>query len=187
MVERLTRWLIQTLYPAAWQERYGQEFEALLENVSPLSLATVWDIVRGGLDARWRTEWRPRNIRQWLALLASSWAVGAGGLFWFVPTSQSCTASTTGLTHCVSTTVAGSMAGPVAASLALLSIAFGVLPYLARRSTVGLWAWGGLVLGFFVLSFGIDIWWLPAGVLAVAAASCPPRFREEAPARAEPR
>lgn len=186
MVERLTRWLIHTLYPASWRERYGPEFEALLENVSPLSLATLWDIVKGGLDARWRTEWRPRNLRQRLALLASVWAVGAGIVFWFMPTSQACTTSSTGLTHCAATSVVASMPGLAAVSLTVLTVAFGVLPFLARRSTTGLWAWGGLVLGFFVLSFGIDVWGLPAAVLAVLAASCPPRFRDEAPVHADP-
>lgn len=38
------------LYPRPWRERYGAEFEALLEEC-PVSLPYVCDILIGGLDA----------------------------------------------------------------------------------------------------------------------------------------
>lgn len=47
---RTRNWLIH-LYPWAWRERYGEEFEALLEHcrLSPLE---VLDVIGGALDAR---------------------------------------------------------------------------------------------------------------------------------------
>jgi hypothetical protein len=42
-------WLLR-LYPARWRQRYGDEFQALVER-QPLSAAVVLDILRGALDA----------------------------------------------------------------------------------------------------------------------------------------
>ena len=58
------RWLI-SLYPRAWRERYGDEFEALLEEClhSPLDAC---DILLGALDAHlevpYETNWRLMNM-----------------------------------------------------------------------------------------------------------------------------
>ncbi len=46
---RAVRWLL-ALYPAAWRERYAEEFLALLEDY-PLSLLGVLDVLLGALDA----------------------------------------------------------------------------------------------------------------------------------------
>jgi hypothetical protein len=46
----LIRWAAR-LYPRAWRERYGAEFDALLEDMSP-SLGDVCDVVRDALRAR---------------------------------------------------------------------------------------------------------------------------------------
>src|ERR1700733_8375103 len=46
----LIRWAAR-LYPEAWCERYGPEFDALLEDMSP-SLGDVCDVVRDALRAR---------------------------------------------------------------------------------------------------------------------------------------
>src|ERR1700733_14642711 len=46
----LIRWAAR-LYPEAWRERYGPEFDALLEDMSP-SLGDVCDVVRDALRAR---------------------------------------------------------------------------------------------------------------------------------------
>jgi hypothetical protein len=43
-------WLIR-LYPAAWRERYGEEFVALLQSRPPTTRDRL-DIVRGAIDAR---------------------------------------------------------------------------------------------------------------------------------------
>ncbi len=45
----LARWLAG-LYPAEWRERYGDEFEALLEDSPPTPLAML-DVAIGALDA----------------------------------------------------------------------------------------------------------------------------------------
>ena len=46
----MKRWVrcAARLYPASWRARYGDEFEALLED-APLRWADFWDIVRGAL------------------------------------------------------------------------------------------------------------------------------------------
>jgi hypothetical protein len=52
----MRRFLIRC-YPARWRERYGDEFEALLEE-RPLGPFDVADILLGALDARLRTRGR---------------------------------------------------------------------------------------------------------------------------------
>lgn len=55
----MTRWLIRC-YPARWRERYGDEFEALLDE-RPLGPFDVADILLGALDARLR--WHRRGSK----------------------------------------------------------------------------------------------------------------------------
>ena len=61
---KIRKWLV-SLYPSAWRERYGDEFETLLEEClhSPLD---VLDILLGALDARlelpYETNWRLMNM-----------------------------------------------------------------------------------------------------------------------------
>jgi hypothetical protein len=43
------RWLV-ALYPARWRDRYGEEFEALLDQ-EPVTPRLVIDVIRGALDA----------------------------------------------------------------------------------------------------------------------------------------
>jgi hypothetical protein len=47
------------LYPRAWRQRYGPEFNALLEQ-QPLTLRSVLDVARGALDAHW-SAWRQQR------------------------------------------------------------------------------------------------------------------------------
>ena len=47
-------WLIK-LYPARWRERYGDEFEALLES-QPFSIGLLVDVLFGAIDARVRPQ-----------------------------------------------------------------------------------------------------------------------------------
>jgi hypothetical protein len=44
------KWLVRR-YPAAWRERYGEEFAAVLEN-QPVSLGLLMDVIGGAVDAR---------------------------------------------------------------------------------------------------------------------------------------
>jgi hypothetical protein len=48
---RRLAWWASRLYPAAWRERYGAEFEALLEDTS-LQGGDVWDVLWGALTMR---------------------------------------------------------------------------------------------------------------------------------------
>jgi hypothetical protein len=43
------KWLLQ-LYPAAWRDRYGEEFDAVLER-QPASIGMVLDVLAGAVDA----------------------------------------------------------------------------------------------------------------------------------------
>jgi hypothetical protein len=56
------RSFLTRLYPARWQERYGDEFEAVLEEV-PLGPFDVADIVLGAVDAHLRLRNRKAGIR----------------------------------------------------------------------------------------------------------------------------
>ena len=47
------RWLL-ALYPPRWRARYGDEFEALLDQ-EPVTPALIIDVIRGALDARTAT------------------------------------------------------------------------------------------------------------------------------------
>lgn len=49
-----TRWIVR-LYPAAWRERYGEEFTALLDECTP-SLPHLFDAVWGAVDAHLHVE-----------------------------------------------------------------------------------------------------------------------------------
>ena len=49
-------------YPARWRARYGDEFEAILEE-RPLGPFDVADILLGALDARLRQRGRDADIR----------------------------------------------------------------------------------------------------------------------------
>ena len=46
-MRRLLRWASR-LYPSAWRQRYGAEFEALLEDVGPKG-SDLWDVLKGAL------------------------------------------------------------------------------------------------------------------------------------------
>jgi hypothetical protein len=45
------------LYPKLWRERYGREFDALLESVDPV-WSDVFDLLRGACAMQMRTWWR---------------------------------------------------------------------------------------------------------------------------------
>jgi hypothetical protein len=57
------RKLLVRCYPAAWRERYGDEFEAILEE-RPLGPFDVADILLGALDARLRMRDRRAGLTQ---------------------------------------------------------------------------------------------------------------------------
>jgi hypothetical protein len=53
--------LLVRCYPATWRDRYGAEFEALLEDI-PVGPLDVADILLGALDAHLRTHGHQTNI-----------------------------------------------------------------------------------------------------------------------------
>ena len=76
--------ILVRLYPAAWRERYGEEFAALLEE-RPLSPFDVIDIAFGAIDARVRPHdlalnVAPRRKRFMNARIGGIGAIVGGGL-----------------------------------------------------------------------------------------------------------
>lgn len=71
-MKTLMGWAVR-LYPAAWRERYGAEFEALLEDVGP-SGGDLWNVVRGAMAMQMTT----LNFGKLLAACAVAGAVLAG-------------------------------------------------------------------------------------------------------------
>lgn len=70
-MKRIAQFLIR-LYPANWRERYGDEFEALIED-SPPALSGVLDLVKGAIEMRLTVPSFPK-----LALLLSLAGLLAG-------------------------------------------------------------------------------------------------------------
>lgn len=72
------------LYPQSWRDRYGDEFEAMLEE-QPTTVASVADVLLGAVDAH-LTKDSPENRGWWIGRLpglliamgASVWAVAWG-------------------------------------------------------------------------------------------------------------
>ena len=64
----MKRWvrLVAGLYPSSWRERYGAEFETLLEDTD-LAWRDLLDVLRGGLEMQ-LTTWSPRRIAVVLGL-----------------------------------------------------------------------------------------------------------------------
>jgi hypothetical protein len=80
-MKRLARHLIR-LYPASWRRRYGEEFEALLEDSSP-GIQGILDLMKGAIKMRLTVPSFPR-----LALLLSTGGLLTGLGVSFVVTPQ---------------------------------------------------------------------------------------------------
>jgi hypothetical protein len=78
-MRRVTQFLIR-LYPANWRERYGEEFEALLED-SPDTFSGIFDLVKGAIKMRLSVPSFPK-----LALLLSITGLATGLLISFLVT-----------------------------------------------------------------------------------------------------
>ncbi len=73
-------WLV-ALYPEHWRERYGDEFEALLE-AQPATPAAFLDVILGAIDAHLTGEKGVSSmVAGWRAPSAAT--VALGGLVWF--------------------------------------------------------------------------------------------------------
>lgn len=82
MIGLLLRW-----YPAAWRARYGEEFEALLQE-RPLGPFDVADVLLGALDAHLRLRGRGATSTHQkgfvMSLRIGGYAAILGGLLWLV-------------------------------------------------------------------------------------------------------
>ncbi len=125
----------------------------------------------------------PRRLqgpREWMALVASSWAVLVGGVYWFLPTG--CASSGR---RCTDTTnIATHLPLWATAALVLAGIAFGLLPFLLRRTKIGPAVWGVAVLLLFVPLFGADVLLVPAAFFAILASLVPRRLSPTGPSDA---
>jgi hypothetical protein len=63
--------------------------------------------------------------------------------------------------------------GAMFAVVVALTVAGIVIPWWSRRRRWGLVLWGAFLVGFFWLSFGIDLYWLPSAVLCLLAGVFP--------------
>lgn len=110
---------------------------------------------------------RIQGPREWMALVASMWAVVVGAVFWFLP--NGCTTTGTGSTCTHPTTIASQL--PVGWDVLLVAagIGWGLVPYLLRRTKAGPAIWGVVVLLLFVPLFGADLLLIPAAFFALLA------------------
>ncbi len=104
------------------------------------------------------------------ALLSTVLALAAFGLLWFGPSGEMCTSTASGAESCSATSVAGSIAPGTLAFVLALSLVFSLVPLLARRAWVQ-YAWAGLIVVFYFVSFGVDLALLPAAAAAALGAS----------------
>ena len=80
---RMAAWL----YPAPWRERYGAEFQALLEDVRPAG-RDVWDVLRGALIMQ-MTAW---SLRKVMAMCGFAGLLVAGAIAYAMPANYVSTA-----------------------------------------------------------------------------------------------
>lgn len=135
----MRRFLIR-LYPAVWRDRYGDEFEALLEE-RPIGPFDVADIILGAIDARLRLRGRRSVLTQTrgstMSLRVGGFAAIAAGATWaFV-----LVASTGLLPWIVAEDDQGiQFAFFAVASLALLVALIGLSAFQAREHPTLIWA-----------------------------------------------
>lgn len=124
------------LYPARWRDRYGDEFEALLEE-RPLGPFDVADIVLGAIDARLRLRGRSAVLTQargfTMSLRIGGIAAIAAGALW-------------GFAFVGATGILGEADQPIQlaifilGSLALLVALIGLSAFQARENPALIWA-----------------------------------------------
>jgi len=156
------RTLLIRCYPAAWRERYGDEFEAVLEE-RPLGPFDVTDILLGALDARLRMRDRRTGLDQQKGF---SMSLRIGGIAAILGAAS---LSVAWLLGSGLVAVDGSFAGLlllVGLALLLVGVA-GLTAFQARVHPVLSWAAFGLLLvgtiiafiGFFGAWLRVDGFW----------------------------
>ena len=113
-----------------------------------------------------------RGPREWMALVASTWAVLVGAVYWFLPTG----CASPGPQCARATAIAAQVPFWWTIGFVLGGVAFGLLPFALRRTKTGPALWGVGVLLFFVPLFGADLFLVPASFFAILASLVPRRF-----------
>jgi hypothetical protein len=126
--------LLVRLYPAAWRDRYGEEFAELLDE-RPLSPFDVFDIALGALDARLRPQalgldFAPRRNRHMTSRIGGIGAIAGGGLLLLMM----------GLGFLVPGSGAAAAYLYPLVAIALLAAFIGLSAVQGRRSPVLVWA-----------------------------------------------
>jgi hypothetical protein len=169
------RGLLIRCYPAAWRERYGVEFEAILEE-RPLGPFDVADIILGALDARLRMRDRRASVTQGKGF---SMSLRIGGIAAILGAATLATGWVLGSGLVAGTQDAGPLAGIlllVGMGLLLVAIA-GLTAFQARTHPIMSWAACGLLIagtviaavGFVGALLGRDGFW-NAGAVGVVTA-----------------
>jgi hypothetical protein len=169
------RGLLIRCYPAAWRERYGDEFEAILEE-RPLGPFDVADIILGALDARLRMRDRRAGVTQGKGF---SMSLRIGGIAAILGAATLATGWVVGSGLVSGTETAGPLAGIlllVGMGSLLVAIA-GLTAFQARTYPIMSWAACGLLIvgtviaavGFLGALLGRDGFW-DAGAVGVVTA-----------------
>ena len=112
---------------------------------------------------------RPSAARL-LAWLATLLALAGFAYMWFSPTGMMCT-DAGGKEICHATTIASSL-GPFAlVAVLILSAGFAAVPAAFVQRTWVQFLWLGVIVLFFLVSFGVDLPLLPASAAAGAGAA----------------
>ena len=169
------RTLLVRCYPAAWRERYGDEFEAVLEE-RPLGPFDVADVLLGALDARLRMRDRRAGLGQGRGFSVSLRIGGIAAILGAVTLAGAWILGS-GLVY-VSDASAGVAGLLLLVGLGLLVVAIaGLTAFQARIHPVLSWTAFGMLMfgtimafiGFFGAWLGRD-WFWDLGALGVVTA-----------------
>ncbi len=82
----LLEWVTR-IYPRVWRERYGREFEAMIEDLPEQGLRwnSVWDISKGAIAMR--ATQGPAKLMKLTAIFAAAGLIVAGGIAFAIPDS----------------------------------------------------------------------------------------------------
>lgn len=100
--------------------------------------------------------------------ITSALAIAGALVLWLLPAETSCHTTSIGTYACATVSLAASLHSAwLAALLLTASVAFCLIPYLASASAAAQFGWSGLVLLFYLLSFGVDWTILPAAATGI--------------------
>ncbi|MBX5466121.1 MAG: hypothetical protein K6U14_01320 [Firmicutes bacterium] len=114
------------------------------------------------------------RLRELLSLLASATSLAAG--IWALVGAFGMACTTGGGCHAVSVITAMSQSGyPQAIFWIVMGLTVGgtIIPWKLRRYRWGSVLWGAALMAFFVLSMGLDSYWVPSALLCLLAGGLP--------------